>query len=87
MDYAMHKEALQYAENSGEYHEAAELRESCDRDKYAIKMRFKSTKCVADTYEWCKLFEKCKQRSDQFSGGESSIESGKADAKIFGKKQ
>ena len=86
MNYAIHKEQLGYAESFGEYHEAAELRESCDRDKLAIKTRFKSSKCVADTYDWCMLYEKCKQRSEQFSSDKYSSESGKADAKIFGKK-
>lgn len=78
-DYVFHTQRIDLANKCGDYSEASELAHSRERDLSSIKKRFKNSKCVADTYEWCKLFEVCLSRGEQITGGarESGEESGK----------
>lgn len=86
INYAMHKNQMKEAQNFGEYSEAAELSESCDRDKNAIRTRFRSHKCIVDTYRWCMLYEGCKKRDAAYAASGISVGSENVDAKIFGKR-
>lgn len=87
MNYAMHKRQMIEAQNYGEYSEASELGEYCERDKNAIRTRFKSHKCIMDTYRWCMLYEGCMKRDAAYAASGISVGSESADAKIFGKRQ
>lgn len=87
INYAVHKEQLTMAREMGEYSEAEELREACDRDKSYIRKRFKSSKCIMDTYNWCMLYEGCMKRDLAYESSGMSVGSESADVKIFGKKQ
>lgn len=72
--YAIHKQNRDNCQAAGEYSEASELYECMQMDVNAINKRFRSKKCVTDTYKWCMLYEACMKRDKSFSEGLSSGE-------------
>ncbi len=72
--YAVNKINRDNCQAAGDYSDAAELYECMQMDVNAINKRFKSKKCVADTYKWCMLYEACMKRDKGYSDGLSSGE-------------
>lgn len=72
--YAVHKINRDNCQAAGDYSDASELYECMQMDVNAINKRFKSKKCVADTYKWCMLFEACMKRDKSYSEGYGSGE-------------
>lgn len=87
MSYALHKQKMHEAQMLGEYSEAGELQELCDTDIASINKRFRSSKCVANTYRWCMLFEGCRKRDEVYAASGIKAGNGDVDAKVFEKKQ
>lgn len=86
MNYALHTYRMEEANRMGEYSEAAELNEYCERDLASIKKRFRSSKCVVNTYQWCMLYEGCKKRDDAYSASGISVGNSDVNAKVYDKK-
>lgn len=84
-DYIRHTHRMQDAQRMGDYSEAAELQQCCEMDLATIKRRFKSSKCLKNTYRWCMLYEGCRKRDDDYSASGISVGKGDVDAKVFRK--
>lgn len=86
MNYALRTYRMEEANRMGEYSEAAELNENRERDISSIKKRFRSSKCIVNTYQWCMLYEGCKKRDAAYSASGVSVGNSDVDAKVYGKK-
>lgn len=86
--YVFHYSRLQEAHRccAGSY-EIGELQADINRDVARISKRFKSSKCLNMTYEWCMLYEGCMKRDALYCENESNINNGGANAKVFGKRK
>ena len=78
MNYARHR--AQYAEvykYNPVSSELGEIRSSMESDLASIRKRFRSAKCINDTYNWCMLWEGCMKRSSEYDGASGKGNCGK----------
>lgn len=66
--------------------EISDLQDEIERNKNSIYKRFKSEKCVNQTYEWCRLYEACRQRDASYSSMGEEVSTGDTNAKVYSKK-
>lgn len=81
--YRLQEEQECYASS----YEIGELQMDIERDIGRINKRFKSSKCINMTYEWCMLYEGCMKRNVMGCENKDSINNGGVDAKVFGKRK
>lgn len=66
--------------------EISDIQDEIEKNKNSIYKRFKSEKCVNQTYEWCRLYEACRQRDTSYSSMGEEVSTGDTNAKVYSKK-
>ena len=86
-NYLIYRERLEEARKGfPSPSEIADIQDEIEKNKNSIYKRFKSGKCVSQTYEWCRLYEACRQRDVTYSSMGEEVSTGDANAKSYTKK-